>query len=80
MSDERPPGEDWDRSQWPDEGKAADAPATPTWDREQMETDDEDEDAPPRDPRDPAVADDAGPLSGGGHPPGESHWERVDED
>ncbi len=81
MSDERTPGEEWDRSQWPEEGTAPDAAPADTWDREQMETDDEgDADDTGGDARDPARADDAGPLSGGGHPPGEAHWERVDED
>ena len=83
MSDERRSSGDWDRSQWPDEGTTPDAPATPTWDRTQMEIDDTDEagaDERSTDARDPAVADDAGPLSGGGHPPGEGHWERVDEE
>jgi hypothetical protein len=80
MSDERTPGKEWDRSQWPEEGTAPDAPPTDTWEREQMEIDDEGTGERSGDPRDPAVADDAGPLSGGGHPPGEGHWERVDED
>jgi hypothetical protein len=30
-------------------------------------------------PRDPGVADDAGPLSGRGKADGQSHWDRVDE-
>jgi hypothetical protein len=81
MSDERRSGEDWDRSQWPAEGSAPDAPPAATWDREQMETDDPDDTARgAEETRDPAVADDAGPLSGGGTPSGEGHWERVDED
>ena len=80
MSDERDPGENWDRSQWPEEGTAPDAPPAETWDREQMETDDEGEETVASDVRDPARADDAGGLSGGGQPSGESHWERVHED
>lgn len=83
MTEERSPGEDWDRSQWPEEGTAPDAPPAATWDREQMETDDDDDAEGPRrssDARDPELANDSGGLSGGGHPSGESHWERVDED
>jgi hypothetical protein len=80
MSDERPPGERWDRSQWPDEGTAPDAPEGETWDREQMEIDDDGTGERSGDPRQPELADDAGPLSGHGQPGGESHWERVDDD
>lgn len=80
MSDERRSTEHWDRSQRPDEGTDPEAPATPVWDREQMEIDDTGEGERSGDPREPALADDAGPLTGGGHPPGEGHWERVDED
>jgi hypothetical protein len=77
MSEERGPHEEWDRSQWPEEGTSPDAPAAETWDRDQMKID------PPADDdaeRDPASAADSGGLSGGGQPSGESHWERVDED
>ena len=34
MSDERNDREEWDRSQWAEEGKAPDAPGAATWDRE----------------------------------------------
>jgi hypothetical protein len=80
MTDERTPGEEWDRSQWPEEGTAPDAPPAETWDRQQMETDDEAETGDAAEPRDPERADDSGPLTGGGHPSGESHWERVDDE
>ena len=73
--DERGPNEDWDRSQVPEEGTSPDAPPAETWNRTQMEPNGSDGD----DPRDPETADDSGPLSGGGRPSGESHWERVDE-
>ena len=82
MSDKRDLGENWDRSQWPSDGTAPDAPESETWSREQMEIDDEDEDAAASRVREevpPPAAGDSG-LTGGGQPGSESHWERVDED
>lgn len=67
----------WDRGQVAREGSAADAAPDATWDRDQMERDQPDDIAGTRDP---AIADDAGPLSGHGQPDGESHWERADTD
>lgn len=79
MSDEREPNESWDRAQWAGEGAGPDAPESETWDRTQMEVD-EGEEKRIDDPRDPVTADDSGALSGGGHPSGESHWERVEHE
>jgi hypothetical protein len=79
MSEERETHKNWDRDEWAAEGTGPDAPEGETWDRTQMEVDDGEGDRT-EDPRDPTTADDSGPLTGGGHPSGESHWERSENE
>jgi hypothetical protein len=82
MTAKQTPGEHWDRDQMERDTEGAPTDGTPqgeVWNRHQMETDDTTADRDETLQRtDVDEATQAGGLSGGGQPSGESHWDRVD--
>ena len=84
MDRKQTPGEHWDGEQVSRDTEGPPPSGTPqdeVWNRHQMETDDatsdRDVETTPRSDLDDAT--NAGGLSGGGQPSGESHWDRTEK-